>query len=196
MMEQEDPGPHSLMEIPSKIQHRDQSSLMGTLEISLGFVATKQTTNQEKATLRMIGNFVIFFLAPAPHSPSTMCGVFRTDSLVVGSSFITENKERHRLRCSGLSEGLSCDLFLSCLTGSTDGNSGMIWIWGWRLLRAVMSVMDVWAAGALHTHGCLLARDCGQRTTKTIWGPEKQRKWEIIVISFVPLLLLFIGFKR
>lgn len=181
------------MEIPSKIQHRDQSGFMGTLEISLGFVATKQTPNQEKATLKMVGNFVILFLAPAPHSLSTTCGVFRTESLIAGSSLRTENKERHRSWCSGLSEGLSCNLFLPCLTGSTT----VVWF-GYE----VGGYWEQWWVSWMcelqghSTHRCLLARDCGQRTTKTILGPEKQQKWEIIVIWFVPLLLLFIGFKR
>lgn len=88
----------------------------------------------------MVGNFMVFWFGLAPHSPQYSAECSGGSQPLPISSFSTESKGWSCLKCSGLSGGFSSGWFLWHLTGSIDGNSAIIWLWCWRLLKAVVSI--------------------------------------------------------
>lgn len=67
-------GPCSPTETLNKELKPKQNNFIGVLEVSQRSTATKQTTNQGKATFKTVNNVMVFLLTLAPQPP--WCHIF------------------------------------------------------------------------------------------------------------------------
>lgn len=111
------------------------------METSQGYAATKKISNQEKATLKMVGNFMLCLLTLAPLSPWHSMAQFGKSGSISGFFPQDGRYEWTCLQHSHLSVSFLRDWFLYSLNLSSSKNNSIVWISYWKLQKAVA---DAW----------------------------------------------------
>lgn len=157
-------------EILSKQLQTDENNYVGVLETSQGSAATKQMSNKEKFTLKMIENFVGFWSLLSHSLLGTVQWGQEETANFPKVPTIPPRKNGTYLQCSDQSVHYPGEWFLYSLTLSSHRNGSVVWIWGWELQKTGTFK----AHENLDSPWCLGVRDHRKRNTIEHLRPEKK----------------------